>query len=241
MPYLSRIGLNPLRKGSPQFLANPQRIHAAVQAAVPEQPVTGRTLWRSEVITDAYGKPCRVDLLVLTPTQPSWASLVESYGWPDTAGGRAEVRDYAPVLAAAQKGREFAFRVRANPSAISHSVGEPGKGGRGVRVGHRTAATQLNWFLERTGEDGALWGFTTYTLAGPTAVLTERSESRFWKGRPGQSNRVTLATATFEGHLRVTDPQRFRESLVQGLGRGKAYGCGLLTIARPRPGDVVAG
>ena len=44
---------------------------------------------------------------------------------------------------------------------------------------------------------------------------------------------MTLALATFEGVLEVTDPDALRHGLVHGIGRGKAYGCGLMTLARP--------
>ncbi|MBR7005526.1 MAG: type I-E CRISPR-associated protein Cas6/Cse3/CasE [Candidatus Methanomethylophilaceae archaeon] len=32
--------------------------------------------------------------------------------------------------------------------------------------------------------------------------------------------------------LKVTDADRFRESMVNGIGRAKAYGCGMLTVAK---------
>ena len=38
---------------------------------------------------------------------------------------------------------------------------------------------------------------------------------------------------TFEGLLEVTDEELFRNMLVNGLGRGKAYGMGLMTVMRP--------
>ncbi|MDQ0745874.1 hypothetical protein QF034_000105 [Streptomyces africanus] len=43
--------------------------------------------------------------------------------------------------------------------------------------------------------------------------------------------RVTLSTATFEGRLRVTDPDTLRASLLGGIGPAKGYGQGLLTLA----------
>ncbi|MBT2392365.1 type I-E CRISPR-associated protein Cas6/Cse3/CasE [Streptomyces sp. ISL-1] len=46
---------------------------------------------------------------------------------------------------------------------------------------------------------------------------------------------VSLVTVTFEGRLEVGDPGALRGTLTQGLGRAKAYGCGLMTLA-PLPG-----
>ena len=36
----------------------------------------------------------------------------------------------------------------------------------------------------------------------------------------------------YEGLLQVTDEENFRKILVEGLGREKAFGCGLLTVMR---------
>jgi CRISPR system Cascade subunit CasE len=49
---------------------------------------------------------------------------------------------------------------------------------------------------------------------------------------------VTLVTATFDGHLEVTDPDRLRRTLTAGLGRAKAYGCGLMTLGPVPQGPV---
>nr|WP_246421854.1 type I-E CRISPR-associated protein Cas6/Cse3/CasE [Nocardiopsis mwathae] len=43
---------------------------------------------------------------------------------------------------------------------------------------------------------------------------------------------------SYDGRLIVTDPAAFTAALKEGIGRAKAYGCGLLSLApdRPRPG-----
>jgi len=48
-----------------------------------------------------------------------------------------------------------------------------------------------------------------------------------------QARTVTLATATFEGHLTVEAPEALRAALIGGIGPAKGYGCGLLTLATP--------
>jgi len=44
-------------------------------------------------------------------------------------------------------------------------------------------------------------------------------------------NRVCLHLVTVTGTLTVTDPDLFHLSLLHGIGRGKAFGAGLLSIA----------
>lgn len=41
---------------------------------------------------------------------------------------------------------------------------------------------------------------------------------------------MTLAAATFDGVLTITDLEKFRNVLMGGLGKKRAYGFGLLTI-----------
>ena len=44
---------------------------------------------------------------------------------------------------------------------------------------------------------------------------------------------MSFGSVLFEGELIVTDVEAFRAALVKGIGSGKAYGFGLLSIARP--------
>jgi CRISPR system Cascade subunit CasE len=52
-------------------------------------------------------------------------------------------------------------------------------------------------------------------------------------GHRGQQ-RITIEAARFEGVVEVVDPDAMREAIVRGLGRGRAYGCGLLSV-KPVP------
>jgi CRISPR system Cascade subunit CasE len=42
---------------------------------------------------------------------------------------------------------------------------------------------------------------------------------------------VTVTRVTYDGRLRVVDPDALRRTLTAGLGKAKAYGCGLMTLA----------
>ncbi|MCS6808954.1 MAG: type I-E CRISPR-associated protein Cas6/Cse3/CasE [Bacteroidota bacterium] len=45
-----------------------------------------------------------------------------------------------------------------------------------------------------------------------------------------KNHTIILSRVDMEGVLRVTDVQKFQENLRQGIGHGKAFGCGLLLI-----------
>jgi len=233
MPYLSRIYLNPLRTGAQSLLHNPQRMHAAVLGGLSRQPVTERVLWRLE--TEAH----RASLLVLTRSTPSWEHLIEQAGWSAADEPQAIVRSYEPLLARAERGREFRFRLRANPVSSTRTPLKPSKEQqlrleaserpRGVRVAHLTAAHQLNWLISRIEARG----FSLPRLADDLPDVRVGARDRMVFAKPGSANgkRVVIQTATFDGRLRIEDPALAQATLLDGIGSARAYGCGLLTLA----------
>ncbi|MEU3073547.1 type I-E CRISPR-associated protein Cas6/Cse3/CasE [Streptomyces laurentii] len=254
MPYLSKIALNPRRRTAVSLLSSPHRLHAAILAGLAVQPVSERVLWRLESNT-----PHRAEVLILTENRPSWAHLVDDAGWPGADGGAPLIADYTPLLGRIVRGREFGFRLTANPvqniarptrpseqqSARLKEAADSGSRPRGSRVAHRTVTHQLEWLFKRCERHGFTIPDATATppatdlhagehelSAGPAASIVSRDILRFRKHNDGP--RVTLSTATFEGRLRVTDPDALRATLLGGIGPAKGYGQGLLTLAPVR-------
>lgn len=247
MTYLSRIRINPLRAESRRLLASPRAMRGAVLGGVPDQPTEERVLWRLD-----SDEPRRPALYVLTTSKPDWSHIVENAGWPDADGEHATIRDYTPLLAQIAIGRQFAFRLTANPvqntaapvkpSTIQTEQTARGERRRSYRLGHRTATEQLRWFLDRTSR----WGFQVPPArTDPPAPglahdhaedepanevrITARDRKSFNKNGGGMP--VVLHTVMYEGHLQVTDAQLLTQHLLGGIGPAKAYGCGLLTLA----------
>jgi CRISPR system Cascade subunit CasE len=50
-----------------------------------------------------------------------------------------------------------------------------------------------------------------------------------------KSKGATIQTVQFDGCLQVHNVPEFLTGLQQGIGRGRSYGCGLLSIARLKP------
>lgn len=204
-------------------------MHAAVMASFPRSggASDGRPLWRLDE------GPSGTLLYLVSPEKPDLTHLVEQAGWPTTTGWKT--LDYAPFLAALQEGSAWEFRLAANPT---HSIGGA-PGVRGKRVGHVTVAQQRDWLTKRAeslgfripvveieGDDGELH-------ADPTVAITRREHPTFARRREGGgSDRVTIDRVVFDGRLVVLDPEALRAAMTRGIGPGKAYGCGLLTLAR---------
>ncbi|MCS0601592.1 type I-E CRISPR-associated protein Cas6/Cse3/CasE [Streptomyces sp. LP11] len=64
---------------------------------------------------------------------------------------------------------------------------------------------------------------------------TSRRDARTGTGTgTGTGTDVRFTRATFDGRLRITDLAAFRRTLTHGMGKSKAYGCGLMTLAPVR-------
>ncbi len=83
----------------------------------------------------------------------------------------------------------------------------------------------MQWLIDRSASHG--FKILDNEAGQSDVVVKERHKEQFKRG----DATVTLVTAVFEGHLEVTDADLFRETLCQGIGRAKGFGCGLLTVA----------
>jgi CRISPR system Cascade subunit CasE len=209
--YMSRFELNSRRSGTAKALASPQVLHAAVEAAFPAcASADKRNLWRIDRLSDA------LYLLVLSRQQPDFTHMAEQFGWPDS-GRKGESYAYDAFLERIAAGQNWRFRLCANPV---HSV-QSEERERGKVYSHVTAEQQKQWLADRAEKNG-------FTLDGLFEVV-KRDIKRFSRG----GRTVTLGTATFEGILAVKDAALLRNALTRGIGRAKAYGCGLMTLAKP--------
>ena len=227
--FLTKIDLAPERRLARKYLGSPQAMHAVVMGAtggnIGDGP--GRVLWRVDRGTTTA-------LYILSPLEPDCSQLVAEVG---AAGTQARTLDYSPFLASLDAGQLWAFRLAANPSYSASR----GPGVRGQRYGHVTVEQQRQWLVSRT----AGYGFelvpvadTDPDRADSVVVVVRRERPVFNRNRPneGGHDRVTINRTVYEGVLHVTDAEVLRRVLVTGIGRSKAYGCGLMTLARVRRG-----
>jgi CRISPR system Cascade subunit CasE len=217
--YLTRFRINPARRGARKLLTSPQAMHAAVLSGFAE-PDTGRAekprvLWRLD------GSGHDQLLYIVSPAEPDLTHLVEQAGWPTTETWQS--RRYADLLASLQPGQRWAFRLTANPV---HNGRLPHQS-ETQRIGHVTVEQQQRWLLSRAARAG--FRLITAESGQPDLTIHRRHTYAFHRG----GHRVTLRVATYDGHLEVTDADALRTVLTTGLGHAKAYGCGLLTLARP--------
>jgi CRISPR system Cascade subunit CasE len=203
--YLSRVKINTSIRNTIKILSSPQVVHAAVEASFADSDQT-RKLWR----IDYYrGHPY---MLLFSQNKPDFVSFTKQFGYPDMPG---EVHDYQKVLDILQNGQQYRFRLCANPV---YSI-KQGEGQRGKVVPHITIAQQEGWLQGKSEKAGFMLN---------EFAIKQRSIKKFTR----QHKRVTLSMATYEGVLKIEDAEVFKVTLIQGIGRAKSYGCGLLTLAK---------
>lgn len=215
--FLTHVPLNTGRRSAVALLSSPHRIHAAIQSGFTDtravrsvQPATdGRVLWR----VDRNGAD--TNLYVVSPDRPDFASLMEQAGWTD-ASRPVRTADYSPFLQHLEAGQEWAFRLTANPVTTTLDALR----GRKVRVPHVTVAQQTKWFTDRAEASG---------FSVPAVLVDDRRKLEFQRS----GKKVTLASVSYRGTLKVVDPGLLRSLLTNGIGKAKGYGFGLMTLAKP--------
>lgn len=213
--YLSRVVLNTDRLETMRAIASPQLLHGAVETSFNTNRIgINRNLWR----IDWLGGICY--LLILSKDRPDLKHVVKQFGYTEKSH-QWESKNYKLFLERLRIGDTWGFRLRANPTRSSKN--EKQKTDRGKVFAHVTQEQQRQWLLQRAQKNG-------FSLEENQFDVVHTDWKRFSKGK----SKVTLRTATYEGILTIQDKDKFKEKLLNGIGRGKAYGCGLLTIARPR-------
>ena len=109
----------------------------------------------------------------------------------------------------------------------------------GKRVGLATEGEQVRWLLRRADAGGfqipGTWVDAKLPETGepvhlPNFRVDVVPEGRDPNGKPGHAGE--FLAVRFEGVLAVTDPEAFRATVAVGIGSGKAFGFGLLSLAR---------
>ncbi|MCL2807369.1 MAG: type I-E CRISPR-associated protein Cas6/Cse3/CasE [Coriobacteriia bacterium] len=211
--YLSRVEINPRLRTCITALNSPQQLHAMIAASFPlsaHHAGERLYLWRIDKIDQS------LFILVTSPKKPDFSHLIEQIGWPASEQSW-ETASYSPFLTRLDSGQKWQFRLRANPTWSKKHGEEPGV--RGKVTPCSGIDEQKEWLERKMQKSGA--SLDSYDL-------TNRSVDQFARNK----KTVTISTATYEGILTIVDAGLLRQAMVNGIGRAKGYGCGLLTLAR---------
>jgi len=186
----------------------------------------------------------RAVILLQSAMRPDWDYAFHNARHILAPGVKPEVKPFDPCFAKEQRLR---FRLLANPvrKVSSRSVDVAGKPfdqrwmGKDIPV----PAAALDKWLKRRAEPG--WSAPKNSegkQSPPGFRLVGIDDIQpgyvYVNDKRDQGSGRRLRSARYEGVLEVTDPANFRNTLARGIGPGKAFGFGLLSLA---PAQIPAG
>lgn len=202
--YLTRLTLDVRSRTVRRDLGSAYEMHRTLARAFApdETSPPERFLWRLETMGVAWGQPV---VLVQSALPGRWVALTDMPGYLPRPPEEKTV-ELADLV---REGLRMRFRLLANPTATRN----------GKRYGLPGDQDQLAW-LSRQGERH---GFRV-EAAVVTAhdLINSRKE-----GKP-----LTIQRVLYDGYLAVADSGLLSHALVAGIGPAKAFGCGLLSVAR---------
>jgi len=215
--YLSRLILNPRSRRVQRELAEPYELHRSLMRAFAGD--LGRAEERVLFRVDEDGRGGPPTLLVQSWTMPDWSWLAEdgARGYLLPVGiSNPAVKSFDLALA---PGQVLAFRLRANPTARRRLPD-----GSRKRIGLYDEEEQRDWMARKARRAG----FRLLSLQ-----VRDEDDVTGRLQRDGETHPLKLFAVRFDGLLQVVDPQAVRDAVRAGIGSGKGFGFGLLSLAAP--------
>jgi len=204
--YLSKLTLDPSSYRVQKELGNPYQLHRTIMRAFPDKlreiQQKGRVLFRIKKGTTQKFP----SVLIQSTLCPDWSVLFEEKHYL-TKNPLFKQFKFPNFI----KGSVYLFRLFANPT----------KKIDGKRIGFYKEEDQYNW-LKRKAELGG------FTLIQVNISRKEEIKARINKKTPI----MTFYGVQFGGILQINDGEQFKKVLIEGIGSGKAFGFGLLSISK---------
>ncbi|MFH9606593.1 type I-E CRISPR-associated protein Cas6/Cse3/CasE [Streptomyces sp. NPDC017448] len=215
--WLSRIVPSPSSHAARRDLGGSDqgiRLHQRMLQMFPDG-VEGPARAAFGVLFRAEDGPRGPRILLQSHIKPDSSRLPNSYG-------RVETRSLDALLSTLHKGMVVNYRCVANPVRKPGTTSREAYGLPPVVALSGNAAVE--WW-ERQSRAGGLEPL--HIDAHPLAMVRGNKSSK----KTDPKRQIQHARTQFDGTARVVDAGLLREKLATGIGRGKAYGCGLLSIA----------
>ncbi|MBD0670753.1 type I-E CRISPR-associated protein Cas6/Cse3/CasE [Streptomyces sp. CBMA156] len=209
--WLTRITPDPRSRDARRDSAGAVDLHHRMMSLFPDHVADDEPRRRLGVLFRTEATAAGDRILLQSGQQPELDRLPVGYG-------QAVSKPLTPLLDALRPGLHVRYRIAANP------IRRPSRATRelyrlkAVVPLQGTAAD--DWWARQAEASGLNLG-TLHSSPLEAAKGNRRSDQR-----PVRHDRVL-----FEGTAVITDADRLRARLTDGIGKGKAYGCGLLSIA----------
>lgn len=200
--YLTQLSLNRLDRKMMKMLADVYKLHQTILQGFSSYQNCDRVLFRVE----PEEHNTIVAVLIQSTLEPDWSLLKEK----NQGVVSIKTKEFSPQLLTDHLLR---FRLRANPTVCRE----------GKRYGLIRDESLREWLIKKEDKIGAKFIDIVSMDEGYINGNKNNGQAR---------HRVNLKVARFEGVVRVVAPEIFVRTLKDGIGPAKAFGCGLLSVAR---------
>jgi CRISPR system Cascade subunit CasE len=226
--FLSKVILNPRHRVTYRLMNDLYAQHRFVMSAFPDLRETEQNL---EGTQDLQGVLYRLEaapqsnllyFLVQSRIEADWTRTGELHRDVLCASHSKEDRRTF------QTGEHVRFRLRASPTVCRVNRDAEGNRRTPQRLGLYKEPEQRDWLARAAEQCG-------FGIVPEAILITPQGKREGYKPTPeGKAARAPLTCfmADFDGSLVITDAERFAVTVQKGVGRGKAWGCGLLSLMR---------
>jgi CRISPR system Cascade subunit CasE len=224
--YLTKLSLNPRNSLVRKCLGDCHKLHSLVMQGFPN--VDGEkaevrkkfgVLHRLEVNV----KLGIISLLVQSAFKPVWNFTDDVLS--DEGFSQKEIGHIYSIL---PNETELMFRIRANPTKCVSVKNTDFARFAGKRVELRTSEDQIEWLKRKSEQHG--FRLTAVKVNSEVENVATTPNGKVFGNH--SKGKLTFNSVIFDGNLKITDAEKFKEALIHGIGQGKAYGFGLLSIAK---------
>ncbi|MYV38411.1 type I-E CRISPR-associated protein Cas6/Cse3/CasE [Streptomyces sp. SID1328] len=219
--WLTQLRLNTRNRAVLTDLSDANAMHRTLMRLLPdglgETPrAQGRLLYRVEE-TDTG-----ITVLVQTGTRPLTNRIDPNYAHTVT-------KDLSPLLERLTVGRPVQYRIAANPVVQYGTLTDRKKAQERLGLDRLPPARRV-----LSGNAADDWWYVRAARSGlDVRTIVRNSNTSNDVTRPSGTGRTRHrhAITVFEGDATITDPEALHAVILTGIGRARAFGAGLLSLA----------
>lgn len=202
--YLTRMYLDYRSRGVRRDVADPGELHRTLMRAFPDGVANVRA--RYDILYRLDALDSEIMLYVQSAVCPVWSRL--PCGFLAIRSDALAVKEFNPQI---PQGAILQFKLRANPTKKRDNK----------RIFLCSYKEQIKWLAQK----GEQCGFRLEEVNVVGKLHTSGTKS-------GNGGSITTEMVDYAGVLTVSDAQRFGRAVSKGVGPAKAYGCGMLILAK---------
>lgn len=215
--YLSLLRLNPLSYTVQRDIQDVTQIHRTIMNAFPSiilPDETPRSFYKVLFRLEHQLYKGNITLYVQSTSEPDWSHLPKDYLENSYPAVKSIKESYENL----KVGQALRFRLRANPTRKVNTKSEDGNRRNGRRVPISSPENQIEWLVRKSSDHGFHLLNLVIASTGSSELVRSHVKPRTFQG------------VLFEGVISINNLDIFLETLKTGIGPGKAFGFGMLSI-----------